>query len=151
MLARNYRKVRNRSPEKEVELYNLETDPGETENIADSHPDVVEDLKQFGISNYEAMVPPAMGFHNWALVSLAPTCLQFMYAFSIQVPTSTSKHGSDTGWCRAVTKTECTATNEEGKKIKSLRESEEENNKFDKSTLYASLENYRFVCQSEIE
>ena len=70
MLARNYRKVRNRSPEEEVELYNLETDPRETDNIADSHPDVVEDLKLFGISNYETMVPPAMGFHNWALVSL---------------------------------------------------------------------------------
>ena len=78
MLSRNYRNIRNRSPEEEVELYNLETDPGETENIADSHPDVVEDLKQFGISNYEAMVPPAMGFHNWALVSLALTSLKLL-------------------------------------------------------------------------
>ena len=73
MLARNYRKVRNRSDEDEVELYNLATDPGETENIADTYPDVVEGLKQFGISNYEAMVPPAVGLHNWVIVSLTST------------------------------------------------------------------------------
>ena len=78
MLARNYRKVRNRSPEEEVELYNLETDPEETDNIADSHPDVVEDLKQFGISNYEAMVPPAVGLHNWVIVSLASSTLRLI-------------------------------------------------------------------------
>jgi hypothetical protein len=69
MLARNYRKILNRSLEEQVELYNLETNPGETDNIADSYPDVVEDLKQFGILNYEKMVPPAIGLQHWVIVS----------------------------------------------------------------------------------
>ena len=70
MLKRNYRKTKHRSPEEEVELYNLETDPGEYENIASSLPDIVANLKQFGIANYEKMVPPAMGLQHWVLVSV---------------------------------------------------------------------------------
>jgi arylsulfatase len=31
---------------KEIELYNLETDKGETENVADEHPEVVEKIKE---------------------------------------------------------------------------------------------------------
>ena len=75
ILSRNFRKIRNRIPDEKVELYNLETDPLETTNIADSHPDVVEDLKNFGISNYERMIPPAMGLHTWVIVSVASYCL----------------------------------------------------------------------------
>ena len=70
MMKRNYRKTKHRSPEEELELYNLETDPGEYENIASAYPAVVEDLKQFEIANYEKMVPPSMGLQHWVLVSL---------------------------------------------------------------------------------
>ena len=56
-------------------------------------------------------------------------------------------------------KTECTATNaqEEKRKMKSLREADEahEHNDFvntaDKNTFYGTLDNYKFVCQAEIE
>ena len=70
MMKRNYRKTKHRSPEEELKLYNLETDPGEYENIASAYPAVVEGLKQFGIANYEKMVPPSMGLQHWVLVSL---------------------------------------------------------------------------------
>ena len=69
MLARNYRKTTDRSSEENLELYNLSNDPGEQENIASTHPEVVEQLKQFGIENYEKMVPPAMGLQHWVIVS----------------------------------------------------------------------------------
>jgi hypothetical protein len=61
MLKRNYRKTKHRNPEEEVELYNLETDPGEYENIASVYPD---------IANYEKMALSAMGLQHWVLVSL---------------------------------------------------------------------------------
>ena len=69
MLSRNYRKVRNRSPEETVELYNLADDPSETVNVAFSYQDVVESLKQFGMLNYERMVPPSVGIHKLVIVS----------------------------------------------------------------------------------
>jgi len=68
MLARHYRKLKNRGTGGEIELYNLETDPGETENISQLFPDVVEELKYFGLQNYERMVPPEMGLKNWVIV-----------------------------------------------------------------------------------
>ena len=68
MLVRHYRKLRNRGTGGEIELYNLETDPGETENISQLFPDVVEELKYFGLQNYERMVPPEMGLKNWVIV-----------------------------------------------------------------------------------
>ena len=77
MLSRNYRKIRNRVPEETLELYNLETDPGETTNIASSYPQVVADLKQFGLSNYEQMIPPAMGLHTWVIVSFIAIILKY--------------------------------------------------------------------------
>ena len=77
MLSRNYRKIRNRVPEETLELYNLETDPGETTNIASSYPQVVADLKQFGLSNYEKMIPPAMGLHTWVIVSFNAILLKY--------------------------------------------------------------------------
>ena len=56
-------------------------------------------------------------------------------------------------------KTECTASNEEEEesKMKRLREVEEahEDNDIvdtsDKNTFYGTLDNYKFVCQAEIE
>ena len=34
-------------PNTPVELYNLRTDPGEKENIADKHPDIVAKMKEY--------------------------------------------------------------------------------------------------------
>ena len=68
MLARHYRKLKHRGTDEKLELYNLETDPGETENISQLYPDVVEKLKYFGLQNYEEMVPPGMGLKNWVIV-----------------------------------------------------------------------------------
>ena len=68
MLERHYRKFSKRGTVEDIELYDLETDPGETENISQLFPDVVEKLKYFGLQNYEKMVPPGVGQKNWVIV-----------------------------------------------------------------------------------
>ena len=68
MLTRHYRKWKYRGTEEEIELYNLETDPGERENISRLFPDVVKKLEYFGLQNYEKMVPPGVGQKNWVIV-----------------------------------------------------------------------------------
>ena len=68
MLDRHYRKFSKRGTVEDIELYNLETDPGEIENISQLFPDVVEKLKYFGLQNYEKMVPPAVGQNTWVIV-----------------------------------------------------------------------------------
>jgi len=125
MLVRHYRKLKTRGEEEEVELFDLDNDPGETENIADIFPDVVRQLKQFGLQNYENMIPPAMGIKNWVII-----------------PSSPVHHGSVTGWCRPVVRTECTAGRIE--KRDGWREVS------DKKILHGSIESYTFVCQSEL-
>lgn len=39
--------VLNRRKTLDIELYNLDTDPGESENIANQHPEIIEEIKNF--------------------------------------------------------------------------------------------------------
>ena len=69
ILSRKYRNFKYRSENENLELFNLVDDPSETRNIAAENPALVEELKQFGLSNYELMVPPVAGYQNWVIVS----------------------------------------------------------------------------------
>ena len=69
ILSRKYRNFKHRSENENLELFNLEDDPSEMKNIAAENPALVEELKQFGLSNYELMVPPVVGYQNWVIVS----------------------------------------------------------------------------------
>ena len=140
MLSRHYRKLKTRGEEEEVELFDLDSDPGETENIADIFPDVVGQLKQFGLQKYENMIPPAMGIKNWVIVCVNEANIFLTELF--QIPSSPVHHGSVTGWCRPVVRTECTAGRRE--KRSGWREVS------DKKILHGSIEGYTFVCQSEL-
>ena len=70
MLHRSYRKNDKRANMERLELYDLKTDPRETENIAEVHKDIVENLKKFAMSNYKDLIPPKIGLQSMFIVSV---------------------------------------------------------------------------------
>ena len=70
MLHRSYRKNSKRLKKPAVELYDLRRDPGETQNIADKHPYITENMKKVALSYYKDLVPPKTGLQSMFIVSI---------------------------------------------------------------------------------
>jgi len=76
-----------------TELYNLRSDPGETINIAETRPAMVDRLKEQTMRFVKDIVPPRfMGLQT-----------------TLQVIDPDLEGGGLTGWCLGVEKTECTS------------------------------------------
>ena len=74
MLHRTYRK--NEAPQSSVlELYDLDLDPGERDNIAGSNVQMVRYLQGFALHEYTSLVPPKTGILALHTVRLNTTQL----------------------------------------------------------------------------
>jgi len=95
MLHRSYRDAKSNGglvvDDQVLELYNLEKDPGETNNLAMNRMDMVLKLKSLALNHYRDVIPPRfMGLQTTNKV------LDYQADF-----------GGLSGWCRAVVTTHC--------------------------------------------
>jgi len=96
MLHRSYRDAKKMTggvarSQQILELYNLNKDPEERNNVANKRYDVVLRLKNIALNYYRSMIPPRfMGLQT-----------------TNQVLDESSDYGGVSGWCRAVVETTC--------------------------------------------
>lgn len=95
MLHRSYRDAKMMgglvSSEQTLELYNLDKDPEERDNVARERVDLVLRLQNMALNYYRYMIPPRfMGLQT-----------------TNQVLDEKSDYGGLSGWCRAVVETTC--------------------------------------------
>lgn len=76
-----------------LELYDLSSDPSETQNLAKSRPNVVKRLKEVGLSYYHQQQPELFREYN--------------YIAKQEVLDSRLPHSGVTGWCSPIQKTTC--------------------------------------------
>lgn len=95
MLHRSYRDAKSDGglvvDDQVLELYNLDKDPGETNNLAMHRMDIVLKLKTLALNHYRDVIPPRfMGLQT-----------------TNQVLDYQADFGGVSGWCRAVVSTHC--------------------------------------------
>merc|ERR1719400_267418 len=102
MLHRSYREAKKMTggltkSQQILELYNLNKDPEERNNVAKKRYDVVLRLKNIALNYYRSMIPPRfMGLQT-----------------TNQVLDESSDYGGVSGWCRAVLQTTCAPVNDQ--------------------------------------